>query len=85
MRERHKVERKVVLDDEMQKLLSLSQAAKRLGVSAEAVRQLVFRGTLVHVRKDRRNWVPESAIRAMLKDRKWRAQHSRRSSRVTAH
>ncbi|KKL92432.1 hypothetical protein LCGC14_1884730 [marine sediment metagenome] len=68
----------------MAKLLSLSEAARRLDISPEAVRQLVFRGTLVHVRKDRRNWVPESAVRSMLKDFKWRRDHSRRSSRVIA-
>ena len=68
----------------MLKLLSLSQAAKLLKVSPEAVRQLVFRGTLVHVRRDRRNWVPESAVRLLLKDRKWRRVHSRRPSRVRA-
>ena len=68
----------------MAKLLSLNEAARRLDVSPEAVRQLVFRGTLVHVRKDRRNWVPESAVRTMLKDRTWRREHSRRPARVIA-
>lgn len=69
----------------MSKLLSLSEAAERLSISAEAVRQLVFRGTLVHVRKDRRNWVPESAIKSMLKDRTWRREHSRRPKRELIH
>ena len=68
----------------METHLSLSQAAKRLRVSPEAVRQLVFRGTLVHVRKDRRNWVPKSAVEAMRKDRKWQRLHSRRPSRVVS-
>ena len=68
----------------MQKLLSLSEAARLLDVSPEAVRQLVFRGTLVHVRKDRRNWVPKSAVQKMLKDGNWRSQHSRRPARVIA-
>lgn len=66
----------------MEKLFSLAEAAKRLRISPEAVRQLVFRGTLVHVRKDRRNWVPESAVWAMLQDRKWRRLHSRRPPRL---
>ena len=79
---RPNVERKVAQELNMKGHLSLSEAAEKLGVSSEAARQLVFRGTLVHVRKNRRNWVPQSAVRKLLRDKDWQRLHSRRVGRA---
>lgn len=61
--------------------LSISDSALLLKVTPEAVRQLVERGTLSHVRRGGRNWIPRSAVDLMLEDDGWRGRNSRRPDR----